>query len=428
MAQWVGQVGACPAASSPAPSVLRALFAPNPRLAAATTFSNCAQSLIAPLLVVWLLPAPPLLQNYPATYHSRDYDSLLSQPAVAAAVAEHMAANAASRPATPTAAEAEAAAAAQASTSAAAAAAAAPVEAAGPVDPAAQAAAQTDAKAASALAPVETRAASPPRGPSPPAGSLPPSPKDRPLSAAAAEAAVAAGMDPEAAAAALAAQAAGEMGADPTLGQVFASFLGPQFQQAAQKVKTVAGAAAAAAQHQLTAAQAQLAAHGGPNGGGMPATAGAVAGGLLEAVAGVALLPGPAVARLGSICCSVQAFALPWTMSVDPRPFLCCCCRRCRRAQAPGGQAAEAAALGAAGRLRFRGQHPCCCCCFRRTRGRHRGGSQRRPARHGCGSRARACGARRRRHPGGLCCRRGGRAGGRAAWLRDACRGHACQV
>jgi hypothetical protein len=212
-----------------------------------------------------LAPPPHPAQNYPAAYHSHDYDALLQRPAVAAAVAEHMAANAgASRPGTPTAADAEeaaAVAAAEGATEAAAAALEQNPEAAMELEAADPAAADPHAMLAGA---------EPPRTASPPPGSLPPSPRERPLSAAA---------DDAYAEAAASASAAGEsqLGADPTLGQVFASFLRPQLQQATQRVKAAAGAAAAAAHQQLSVAQAQLLQGAG---------SGEVGVGLLEAVAG----------------------------------------------------------------------------------------------------------------------------------------------
>lgn len=223
---------------------------------------------------------PPLKQNYPAGYATYDYDSLLELPDVAAAAAEHLASNAASRAATPTATDAE-----QAAAEAAEAIAAAPyVQGYQPVPEAEMAEAQ--------LAPAEqtTEAAAAPPGafphsPTPERGSLPPSPRERPLSAAAADLAAAAEEDG-------AAPPEGYEAGDPTLGQVFASYLRPQLahvtQHVTQSLKAAAGAAAAAAQQQLTAAQMQLASHGGAAGVAAASSeeAAAAAGGLLGAVGG----------------------------------------------------------------------------------------------------------------------------------------------
>lgn len=150
-----------------------------------------------------------------------------------------------------------------------------------------------------ALAPLDTRSASPPRASSPPPGSLPPSPTMRPLADAAAELTATAGLDAGAAAEAAADfAAAGDkeaaMSDDPTLGQVFATFLRPQIQSVSQKVKAAAGAAAASAQQHLTAAQAQLMHHreGSVEAGQQPRSftgegMAAAAGGFMEAMAGV---------------------------------------------------------------------------------------------------------------------------------------------
>ena len=235
-----------------------------------------------------------LLQNYPDGYAGLDFDALLQQPVVAAAAAEHLAANAASRAATPTAMEAE-----QAAEAAVPAPAEeqqqqqqqgyAAAEVAGAPDAAAETAAPMETEPAvaapalpEAAAALESAGSLPrPGSPRPAApGSLPPSPRERPLSAAAADLVAAAEQDgltpPE--------YAAG----DPTLGQVFASYLRPQLAQGLQSLKAAAGAAAAAAQHQLTAAQAQLLQHSGTAGvsAEVGEAAAAVAGGLLGAVAG----------------------------------------------------------------------------------------------------------------------------------------------
>lgn len=283
------------------------------------------------------IPSLLVLQNYPAAYAGHDYDTLLQHPAVAQAAADHMAANAsraASRAATPTAAEAE-----QATQAAAAAAsvdlgsheaqAAVVPEAADEVLPAAASPMEVAAVAEEVAVPAPAAdvstcqaplaAASPPAAASPhpmspihsrapSAGSLPPSPKERPLSAAAADVAAAA----EADGAVLPSDPA-----DPTLGQVFASYLRPQFQQVTQHIKAAAATAAAAAQHQLNAAQQQLLQHsaGGISGAaGVHEAAGeavaAVAGGLLEAVAGEAVGMGKQSRPAGWLCAAQTCFPI----------------------------------------------------------------------------------------------------------------------
>lgn len=254
-------------------------------------------------------------QNYPPSYADHDYDTLLLQPAVAAAAAEHLAASraatptATSRAATPTFGEAqqagleasdgalegddsemvqapiqEATLSGEAQPAPLASEAAsyeewAPAEPAEPVHPPFP---QADAApAAGTSAAASPRSHSPTRlHRAPSDGSLPPSPKERPLSAAAAELA--------AVAAAEGAFTVPTEAGDPTLGQVFASYLRPQFQQVTQQLKAAAGAAAAAAHQQLSVAQQQLQQRGGM--AAMPVAAGdaaaAVAGGLLEAVGG----------------------------------------------------------------------------------------------------------------------------------------------
>ena len=269
-----------------------------------------------------------------------------------------------------------------------------------------------------------------------PSGSLPPSPKERPLYVAAADVAAAAAED------GVEVPAPGEF-ADPTLGQVFASYLRPQFQSVTQQLRATVGAAATAAQHHLTAVQAQVRHHGGGGGGELEAagdTVAAVAGGLYTAAAGEVVEEAGAGASGRRACRLPLQHHASISTCAEPGPGTCpshslhnSSCSLllftpnalpARRPQAQARQAGEAPSLGPArGRLRRRRRrHPsgassagAAAARGRRCARRRRPHRQRPPPGR---ARGLAVSGSWRRHAGRLCHRRGGRLGRRLRHAR----------